>query len=166
MVLIPKEDASYRFCMDYHKLNSITKKDVYPVPLNWSHIGHPGRSYIFLHTRPCFGVLADWNGIRVCCQVCLHHSQGTPQIFENAIWNVQYSSHFQWLMEVILIWRRCFMMSLSAFRILGIISNIWIKFSSNYKMLFNGWTNKCVFLQDEVPYLRHVMSCDGIRWFS
>ena len=27
-----KEDGSERFCIDSHKLNSITKKDVYPLP--------------------------------------------------------------------------------------------------------------------------------------
>lgn len=32
VVLIPKKDGSYCFCIDYHKLNGVTKKDVYPLP--------------------------------------------------------------------------------------------------------------------------------------
>src|SRR3569832_152361 len=32
IVMAPKKDGGYRFCVDYRKLNTITKKDSYPLP--------------------------------------------------------------------------------------------------------------------------------------
>ena len=32
IILVKKKDGLFRFCVDYHKVNNVTKKDAYPLP--------------------------------------------------------------------------------------------------------------------------------------
>jgi hypothetical protein len=47
VVLVKKKDGSYRFCVDYRKLNSLTKKETFPLPELDDTIERLGSAKIF-----------------------------------------------------------------------------------------------------------------------
>ena len=47
VVLVKKKDGSIRWCVDYRKLNAITRKDMYPLPLPQAIYDKMGNSQIF-----------------------------------------------------------------------------------------------------------------------
>ena len=57
VVLVPKKDGTTQFCVDFRRLNTITKKDVYPLPRIEDILDTLGRAQYF--TRFVGWVLAD-----------------------------------------------------------------------------------------------------------
>ena len=47
VVIVRKPDGSARFCIDYRKLNKVTKKDVYPLPRIDDILDHLGNKSYF-----------------------------------------------------------------------------------------------------------------------
>lgn len=55
MVLVKKKDGSLRFCVDYHQLYQVTRKDSYPLPRVDDTLEAHG---VVLHSRPLKRLLA------------------------------------------------------------------------------------------------------------
>jgi hypothetical protein len=47
VVMVPKKNGKLRFCPDYHRLNAITIRDVYPLPRIDDFLDHLGGAIVF-----------------------------------------------------------------------------------------------------------------------
>lgn len=51
ILFVPKKDGSLRLCVDFRGLNSITKKDRYPLPLLSDLLDAPGKAKVYTKNR-------------------------------------------------------------------------------------------------------------------
>ena len=169
IILVKKKDGSFRFCVDYHKVNNVTKKDAYPLP----------------HVNDTLDTLAgsEWfTTLDLLCgywQVQMEESdrEKTAFITQEGLFEFQVMpfglsnapATFQHLMDLILAglqWSHC-LVYLDDVIILGKtfhdhLSHLEIVFQRLRQAGLKINPQKCALMNREVSFLGHIVSRAGI----
>jgi len=169
VVLVPKKDGSLRFCVDYRKLNSVTRKDVYPLPRIDDILDALGGTKYFSTLDLASGYwqveLDDDAKAKSTFTSCkgLYEFTRMPFGLCNA------PAMFQRIMQRVLAgleWKSCFVYiddvlvaSKKFEEHLIHLREVFLRLhDANLKLK----PKKCSFLRPEFPFLGHVISRDGI----
>ena len=169
IVLVPKKDGTTRFCVDFRRLNAITKKDVYPLPRIEDILDTLGRAQYFTTLDLSAGY---W-------QIQLDASSKEKTAFTTHCGLFQFNrmpfglcnapSTFQRLMQTVLVGlegKTCFVYIDDIL----VCSRTFDDHVRHLQAVFDRLrtanlklkVQKCVFLRDEVQYLGHTISKHGI----
>ena len=169
IVLVTKKDGSTRFCVDYRKLNSITKLDVYPLP-------RIDDSLDLLADTKFFSSLDLVSGY---WQVSMSEDSQEKTAFTTHIGLYEFRvmpfglcnapTTFQRLMEGVftgLVGEKCIIYLDDVL----VIGRTYKEHLDNLREVFTRLTNaglklkpsKCKLVQREVEFLGYVVSCEGI----
>ena len=169
IVLVQKKDGSTRFCVDYRKVNDVTRKDAYPLP-------RIDATLDTLHGSQWFSTMdlvsgywqvevdqADREKTAFCTTEGLFQFRVMPFGLCNA------PATFQRLMDLVLAglqWREC-LVYLDDVIILGRdfeehLNNIRSVLQRLRDAGLRLKPSKCSFFQQQVKYLGHIISQDGI----
>lgn len=170
VVLVTKKDGTYRFCIDYRKLNSITVKDAYPLSKidstfevlsgsRWFHTIDLQSGYWQVKVHPhdqCKTAFATHRGL---CEfrVMAFWLTSAPATFERLMENVLGSLNWQkclCYMDDVIIFGKDFKTALENLR--EVFTRLPL---ANLKLR----PKKCSLFQEKVVYLGHVISENGVE---
>ena len=111
IVLVPKKDGQLRFCVDYRKLNSVTKKDQYPLPRVEDILDTLGGMCYFSTLDLASGYWQIGMSEEVCQKSAFVTHHGLHEFVHMPFELCNAPATFQRLMEVVLdgmLWKNCF----------------------------------------------------------
>ena len=169
VVLVPKKDGSLRFCVDYRRLNALTKKDVYPLPRVDDIVDTLGdaRYFTTLDLASGYWQVELDNDARPKTAFTTH--QGLFEFVRMPFGLCNAPATFQRAMQTVLSgleWQNCFVYIddiLIASRTLEEhLQHLAEVIDRLRKAGLRLKPKKCCFLCEEVSYLGHVLSARGV----
>ena len=170
LVIVTKKDGSPRFCIDFRKLNSITKKQIFPMPRIDEVLDSLGDACYFTTLDLASGYWQipmnpdDMEKTAFCTR------QGNFEFRVMPMGLVNSSYSFQKMMQLVLSglqWQICMVYLDDVI----VYSKSFAQHLDNLRSVFNRFRSeglklkpkKCHFCKPEVLYLGHIVGKDGIR---
>lgn len=170
VVMVHKKTGGERFCVDYRKLNDVTKKDTYPLPRIDDIIDTIGSSTYF----SCLDLASGY------WQIELHDEAKEKTAFTTFSGLYQFNvmpfglccapATFQRLIERVLhglLWKICFvylddiLVCVNSFE--DHLNNLKIVFERLDQANLKLKPSKCRFFMEEVPFLGHLICNNGVK---
>lgn len=170
VVLVPKKDGSFRFCIDYRKVNAVTRKDAYPLPRVDDTLDTLSGSKWF----STLDLLSGYWQVEVSPEdrektaFCTHEGLFEFRVMPFGLCNAP--ATFQRLMDAVLAglkWSSC-LVYLDDIVIPGTtfrahLAHLRAVFDRLKQANLKLKPRKCCFCLREVNFLGHIVSADGVR---